>query len=91
MTNVAAYYGKVVVAMGSGGFDGPPSSCSVSNGAMLFWLDPTTPFGKTLLSLALSAKLSGKTIYATGDGLCSDAAPFPGVSSERLLGMDLKD
>lgn len=44
--------------------------------------DSSTPGGKSILSAALSAYLSGKPVFAQGTGLCSQ---FQGIESLALL------
>ena len=57
---------------------------------MIYSIDPSTPFGRSLVAVAISAKLSGRTVYAIGDGSCTGGAPFPSGVGEGLVGMDLK-
>lgn len=58
ITNVAHLDGKVFVLVQSGSFDGAASQCVGGNG-MVYWGDPTPPLGRTLVAVALPAKLTG--------------------------------
>lgn len=89
ISNVAPLDGKVFVVVQSGYFDGAASQC-VSGNAMVYGVDPATPFGRTLVAVALSAKLTGKLVYAIGNGVCAVGSPFAPGNSEGLAGMDLK-
>ena len=91
VTHVAPLNGKVYVALGGGAFDGPASACQGNYGSsMVYSIDPNTPFGRSLVAVALSAKLSGLLVYAMGDGSCAWGNPFPGAMNEGMVGMDLK-
>jgi len=57
---------------------------------MIYAVDPSTPFGRTLVAVALSAKLSGRLVYAIGNGTCTGGNPYNGGNAEVLIGMDLK-
>jgi hypothetical protein len=88
VVSVFPYNGAVFVVINAGMFDGPASAC-VAGGVMVYRFDPSTPFGRTLMATALSAKLSGKQVYAAGDGVCH-GTPYPTSNAEGLVGMDLK-
>lgn len=90
VTSVYPYQDKVYIFVNNGAFGGAPTSCTIGADGMVFVIDPATAFGKTLLTIALSAKLSGKTVYATGDANCGAWNPYNGKSNEGLIGMDLK-
>jgi hypothetical protein len=90
VTSVYPYQDKVYIFVSNGAFGGAPTSCAIGSDGMVFVLDPATTFGKTMLTIALSAKLSGKMVYATGDGSCGAWNPYNGKSNEGLIGMDLK-
>jgi hypothetical protein len=90
VSSVTPYNGKVYVAIGDGGFDGAASACAYGGVAMVFSIDPNTAFGRSLLAVALAAKLTGKVVYAVGDGACAAGSMLPGSSSEGLAGLDLK-
>jgi hypothetical protein len=88
VTSVFPYNGAVFVVLNGGGFDGPASVC-LAGGNMVYRIDLTTVFGRALMATALSAKLSGKQVYAAGDGVCA-GTPYGASSAEGLVGMDLK-
>jgi hypothetical protein len=92
VSNVTPYNGRIYVAIGEGGFDGAASACAVGSVGMgmIYAIDPATAFGRSLVTVALAAKLTGKLVYAIGDGACAAGAPFPGGTGEGLAGMDLK-
>jgi len=90
VSNVTPYNGKVYVVVSSGGFDGTASTCPSGSG-MIYSIDPTTPFGRSLVAVSLSAKLTGRLVYAIGDGTCAGGSPFPPTGAgEGLVGLDLK-
>lgn len=90
VSNVMAFNGSVYVAIGGGNFDGAAGSCANGSG-MIYSIDPSTPGGKALLALAISAKLTGKLVYSIGSGACTPGSPFGGGSSSEVLqGLDLK-
>lgn len=88
--SVYPYNGMVYVLVGGGAFAGSATSCNIGIDGMIFVLDQGTPFGRTLLATALTAKVSGKIVYATGNGNCGNWNPYNGLSNESLIGMDLK-
>lgn len=90
VTNVSPYNGKVYVVIAGGAFDGPASTCAGTSSAMVYSIDPSTSFGRSLVAVAISAKLSGRLIYAMGDNSCAWGSPFPGSMNEGMVGMDLK-
>jgi hypothetical protein len=90
VTNVSPFNGKVYVVVSGGAFDGQKSACPNNTSSMLYSIDPSTPYGRALLATVLSAKLSGRLVYAVGDGTCSTGSMFPGGSAEGLIGVDLK-
>ena len=53
----------------SSALTGTPASCGSSHPNQLSF-DTNTNGGKAILSMALSAKMSGKRIYAQGTGTC---------------------
>ena len=87
VANVTPYNGKVYVVVSNGNFSGDAGSCPAGN-AMIYIIDPATPFGQSLVAVALSAKLTGRLVWAVGDGVCSGGSPY-GLG-EGLSGMDLK-
>lgn len=85
--NVFAYSGKVFVTVANGAFDGPVS-CTTTTTNMVLWIDPTTAYGKTLVSIALAAKTTGGLVWAGGDNACITG---PGaVASEQMVMIDFK-
>jgi hypothetical protein len=82
--------GRVFVVVHRGLFDGGAGSCPYESGAMVYVLDPSTPIGRAMFAVALSAKLSDRKVYAAGDGICVPTPYSPGISAEGLVGIDLK-
>lgn len=80
----------VCVALAGGTFDSTSTSCAVGIDWMVFGFDPSTTFGRELLATALAAKVSGKTVYAIGNGTCASGNAYNGQSYEGLIGIDLK-
>lgn len=62
------YQGKEWVAIEFSTLSGT-SGCSTDNSPRLT-LDPTTGYGKVMLSLAMQAKATGKTVTAAGANSC---------------------
>lgn len=85
--NVTPNNGKVYVRVVNGYFDGATSACA-SSGTMIYAIDPSTPFGRSLVAVALAAKLTSTLVYAIGDGVCVGGAPYG--NGEGLVGLDLK-
>lgn len=91
VVSVFPYNGIVYMALTGGGFDGAATSCQTGiNDVMLYAVDPGTSYGRILVSTALAAKVSGKLVYAVGNGVCGNGNPYNGRSYETLLGLDLK-
>jgi hypothetical protein len=91
VVSVFPYNGIIYIALTAGGFDGAATSCQTGiNDVMLYAVDPNTSFGRILVSTALAAKVSGKLVYAVGNGVCGNGNPYNGRSYETLLGLDLK-
>lgn len=91
ISSVFPYNGLVYIALTGGGFDGAATNCqSGFNDVMIYAVDPGTPFGRALVSTALAARVSGKTVYAVGNGVCGNGNPYNGRSYETLNGLDLK-
>jgi hypothetical protein len=91
VTNVMPYKGSVYVLVANGGFDGAAQTSSCPFGTnMVYSIDPNTPFGRTLVAVAISAKVTGRSVYAIGNGVCVGSPYGGGASGEGLLGMDLK-
>jgi hypothetical protein len=92
VTNVTAPNGAIYVALNNGTFAGGSGSCP--NGTGIVLAIPSTPsasdFGKTMMALAMSAKLTGLLVYAVGDGNCAYPSPYSGSSTEALIYFDLK-
>jgi hypothetical protein len=87
VSNVHALNGSVFVYVVNGAFDCAASSCPTAGG-MWYRADPATPFGRSLVALATAAKLSGRIVYASGDGVCGSGSSAP--PAEFLLELDLK-
>jgi hypothetical protein len=91
VVSVFPYNGIIYIALTGGGFDGAATGCQTGmNDVMLYAVDPSTSFGRILVSTALAAKVSGKLVYAVGNGVCGNGNPYNGRSYETLLGLDLK-
>jgi hypothetical protein len=91
IVSVFSYNGLVYIILTGGGFAGAATSCqSGFNDGMVYAVDPGTSFGRVLISTALAAKVSGKTVYAVGNGACGNGNPYNGQSYETLNGLDLK-
>ena len=92
VTNVTAANGAIYVALNNGNFAGGTGSCP--NGTGIIFAIASSPsasdFGKTMIALAMSAKLTGLLIYAVGDGNCAYPNPYSGGSTEALTYLDLK-
>jgi hypothetical protein len=84
---VWAYQGKVYFIIANGAFDGSSGSCPWAANSMMYAADPTTPWGRSLISIALTAKLTARLVYIGGDGAC---APAPGGNAEGIVHMDFK-
>jgi hypothetical protein len=91
VTNVGPYNGTVYVVVGNGAFSGGTSSCP-AGANMIFSIpfNPASDFGKSLMAVALSAKISGRLVYATGNGVCQIGNPYNGGGTEGLVFLDLK-
>lgn len=86
VSNVFAYNGKVFVYVDSGSYDNS-NTCTGSSSQLTLWLDPATDYGKALLSIVLTAKLSDRLVWVVGTNSCLAG---PGGQAEELLGIDLK-
>ena len=82
VTSVQASGGKVLIRMGNGTGTGLCSTPPV------FYLDPAVEYDKIMLTLALSAKLSGLLTYVAASGTCETAWPLNGA--QKLQDIDLK-
>lgn len=85
VVSVYAINNNMLLTLGSGSYDGPAASCGNGGSYVLVWFDPATPYGRTLLSLALSAKLTGRVVYAT-----STSTTCASHGLEMLQHLDLK-
>ena len=83
VTNVFALRGKVQITLNGGNFDGPAAVCGGNAASIGYVADPATPYGRTLVALALSAKLTGRLVWVGGDGNCTTGV-------ENLNNLDLK-
>jgi len=84
--SVFAYNGKIYVLMREGHYDNA-NTCTGNANQFHAWVDPSTEFGKALISIALAAKVSGKVVWAAGNNSCSAGAL--GLA-EHLIALDLK-
>lgn len=87
VSHVWAFQGKVYLIVDNGAFDGSPGSCPTSSNAMQYVMDPATPYGRALMSIAMTAKVTGRLIYVAGDGACTSG---PGGTAEGIVHMDFK-
>lgn len=89
ISNVSIYAGKAYVVVSGGAYDGMKSNCGSDQ--MVYSFDPNTNIGKSMLAIALSAKISGKAAYLIGDGTCVGGSIYANQGySESLIGIDLK-
>jgi len=92
VTNVTAAFGTIYVFINNGSFGGSQGSCPTGTG-MVFSI-PASPsasdFGKAMVSIALTARVTGQLVYAAGDGICTNGNPYNGTGSEGLAYLDLK-
>lgn len=87
VVNVAPFNGKVHIVVANGNFDGSPGACPSGN-AMIYGIDPNTAYGRAMVSVALTAKVTGRLVWAVGDANCEWGSPFG--QGEGLSGLDLK-
>jgi hypothetical protein len=85
VTNVFAWNGKIFVHFTEGG---TADYCSQSLDRYIAWIDPESEYGKTMITLAISAKLSGRLVWVAGNGSCISAGS--GRYAEVLTAIDLK-
>ena len=89
ISNVSIYAGKAYVVVSGGEYDGIKSNCGTDQ--MVYSFDPNTSLGKSMLAIALAAKISGKAAYLIGDGICTGGSIYANQgNSEGLVGIDLK-
>ena len=50
---------------------GSPAACTTANYVRMLAFDVNTPGGRAIMALALTAKSSGKRIFARGTGACA--------------------
>ena len=90
IASVFAINNLAYVFINNGTFDGSSSSCRTGAG-MVYSFDPTTAFGRSLLSVVLTAKSTGALVYAVGSPSCAASSPYgAGGTGETLTGMDVK-
>ena len=90
INNVTPMGSMVWIAL-TGAFDGAGSTCVPGTTGMTFAFDPSTAIGKAFLATALSAKVTGKLVYAMGTATCQASGnPYNGGGAELLYGIDLK-
>jgi hypothetical protein len=87
VSHVWGAQGKIYLIVDNGAFDGSPGSCPASANSMQYVMDPATPFGRALISIAMTAKVTGRLIYVAGDGNC---AGWAGGTAEGIVHMDFK-
>ena len=93
VTNVTAYNGYIYIAVASGSFgSGGQGNCPAAAG--MYYSIAVNPsasdFNKSLIALAISAKTTGLTVFAVGDGNCTSGNPYTGGGSEALIELDFK-
>ncbi|MDH5325952.1 MAG: hypothetical protein OEZ68_00625 [Gammaproteobacteria bacterium] len=86
VTNVFAYNNKVYVFVKNGNFDNN-NTCTGSVQSLTLWLDPQSDYSKAMLSIALTAKTTDKTVWVAGNNVCTGA---PSGYAEGMLAIDLK-
>lgn len=86
VSNVFAYSDKVFVFVSEGFYD-DPNTCTDRTDRLSLWIDPATDYGKALLSISLTAKTTGRLVWAGGSNSCIAG---PGGNSEQLTTIDLK-
>ncbi len=82
VSSIKADGGKVLIKMVAGN---ATTGCGSGNS---FWLDPTTDFDKSILSLAIAAKATQSTVYILGGGDCQPNWPY--YNSYRLAVFELR-
>lgn len=90
VTNVYPYGGVVYVIVSGGSYSSSNSNCSMGLNGIVFSIDIATTFGKILVANAITAKTTGRRVYAVGNDTCGSWNPFNSQSNEGLIGMDLK-
>lgn len=86
VSNVFAISGKVHVRVSDGQFDGAQGACP-NGSAMWYSVDPNTAYGRSLIAIAMSAKLSARLVYVGGNGVCDSST---GIPSETMTLIDFK-
>lgn len=95
VTNVTAVSGTIYIIVNNGTF-GPAGAGSCGTGyptGMVYSIAVTpsaSDFNKVMISIALSAKVTGIIVYMAGDGVCTNGNPYNGGGSEGLVYLDLK-
>ncbi|WP_148049864.1 hypothetical protein [Gallaecimonas pentaromativorans] len=87
VANVFASSNKVYIFVNKGYFDNS-SSCTGETSYFVLWLDPSTDYGRAMLSIALTAKTSKTLVWVSGDNNCSIGPSSH--KAEKLLSIDLK-
>jgi len=82
VTDVMASGGIILVTLTNGSGQ---LSCGTT---AQFWVDPSTAFGQSQISLAVTAKATGTLVYVQGNGTCSTAWPYN--NTEQLATLDWK-
>lgn len=79
------------VVVSNGAFHaGITGSCPFTGNRMVYSIDLTTTAGKALFDTALSAKNTGRLVFAAGDGVCANRAPMLSPATEAMDFLDLK-
>jgi len=86
ITNVFAHSGKIFILVKNGTF-GNSTTCTGFTDRLSLWIDPSTDYGKALISISLTAKSSNKLVWVTGSTTCITG---PLGNSEQLSAIDLK-
>lgn len=81
VVSVMADGGKILVVLANGFGQ---STCSNPK----FYLDPNAAYDRAMLSLAISAKLTEKLVYVSGNDNCQSEWPYS--NAQQLNAIDLK-
>ena len=82
VTSVQANGGKVLVVVSNGSGSGLCGSTAV------FYLDPTVEYEKVMLSIAMSARVTGLLVWVGADDTCQTAWPI--TNTQHMVAIDLK-
>ena len=84
VSGVFALDGRVMIRLTGGYYDGATASCGGDANQVNYMADPAAPYGRVIISIALGAKLSGRLVWARGDGACGSG--FEGINALDLKG-----